>query len=97
MYKLSQLADEDIFKIACYTIQQFGKHQAKRYHNELENAFRLLAESPLIGIECEWICSGMRRFEFRRHSVYYMMRDDDILISRIIHQSMDIDRLEFPE
>ncbi|ECF5952170.1 type II toxin-antitoxin system RelE/ParE family toxin, partial [Salmonella enterica subsp. diarizonae] len=37
------------------------------------------------------------RFEFRRHSVYYMMRDDDIFISRIIHQSMDIDRLEFPE
>ncbi|ECD9518315.1 type II toxin-antitoxin system RelE/ParE family toxin, partial [Salmonella enterica subsp. diarizonae] len=52
MYKLSELADDDIFKIACYTIQQFGKHQAKLYHNELENVFRLLAESPRIGIEC---------------------------------------------
>lgn len=46
MYKLSELADEDIFKIAYYTIQQFGKHQAKLYHNKLENVFRLLAESP---------------------------------------------------
>ncbi|MDR0807130.1 MAG: type II toxin-antitoxin system RelE/ParE family toxin [Enterobacteriaceae bacterium] len=97
MYKLSRLADEDIFQIACYTIQQFGQNQARHYHNELEKTFELLATSTWIGRECDWICKGMRRFEFKKHSIYYILQDNDIFISRIIHQSMDIDILDFPE
>ncbi len=36
MYKLSQVAEEDIYQIARYTIRQFGVNQAKKYHNELK-------------------------------------------------------------
>ncbi|PQQ26439.1 type II toxin-antitoxin system RelE/ParE family toxin [Photorhabdus hindustanensis] len=97
MYKFSELADEDIFHIARYTIQQFGQNQARRYHDELKRTFELLATSPWIGRECDWVCAGMRRFEFKKHSIYYMLQDGDIFISRIIHQSMDVDILDFPE
>lgn len=46
MYKFSELADDDIFHIVRYTIQQFGQNQAKRYHDELKRTFELLAISP---------------------------------------------------
>ncbi len=65
MYKLSKLAEEDIYQIARYTIQQFGVTQAKKYHNDLKQTFELLAKAPLIGRECNWVCNGMRRFEFK--------------------------------
>ena len=39
MYKLSQVAEEDIYQIARYTIRQFGVNQAKKYHNELKKTF----------------------------------------------------------
>ncbi|NHB95090.1 type II toxin-antitoxin system RelE/ParE family toxin [Photorhabdus stackebrandtii] len=97
MYKFSELAEEDIFQIARYTIQQFGQNQASHYHNETKKTFELLATSPWIGRECDWICTGIRRFEFKRHSIYYMLQGDGIFISRVIHQLMDIDILDFPE
>ena len=50
MYKLSQLAEEDIYQIARYTIQQFGVTQAKKYHNDLKQTFELLAKAPWIGL-----------------------------------------------
>nr|WP_083195647.1 type II toxin-antitoxin system RelE/ParE family toxin [Photorhabdus australis] len=63
----------------------------------MKRTFELLATSPWIGGECDWVCAGMRRFEFKKHSIYYMLQDDDIFISRVIHQSMDVDILDFPE
>lgn len=97
MYKLSALAEEDIFQIARYTIQHFGQSQAKCYHDELKRTLELLAISPWVGRECDWLCEGMRRFEFKKHSIYYMLQNDDILIARVIHQSMDVDVFDFPE
>lgn len=96
MYKLSVLADEDLFQIARYTIQQFGQQQAKHYHNELKRTFELLAASPWIGRECDWLCTDMRRFEFKRHAIYYLVQDNAVFIARIIHQSMDVDIFDFP-
>ncbi|QHP75707.1 type II toxin-antitoxin system RelE/ParE family toxin [Proteus vulgaris] len=90
MYKLSKLAEEDIYQIARYTIQQFGVTQAKKYHNELKQAFEL-------GRECNWVCDGMRRFEFKKHSIYYLPKNDTLFIARLIHHSMDVDFLDFPE
>jgi toxin ParE1/3/4 len=97
MYKISQIAEEDIYQIARYTIRQFGVNQAKKYHNELKKTFELLASSPWIGKECHWVCEGMRRFEFKKHSIYYMPQTPFIFISRVIHQSVDVDELDFAE
>lgn len=97
MYKLSKLAEEDIYQIARYTIQQFGVTQAKKYHNELQQTFELLARASWIGRECNWVCDGMRRLEFKKHSIYYLPKNDTLFIARLIHHSMDVDFLDFPE
>ncbi|MEY0231734.1 type II toxin-antitoxin system RelE/ParE family toxin [Providencia manganoxydans] len=97
MYKISKLAEDDIYQIAIYTIQQFGHSQAKKYHGELQKTFELLVESCWLGRECNWLCDGIRRFEFKKHVIYYTMQSDSIFISRVIHQSMDVELLDFPE
>jgi toxin ParE1/3/4 len=96
MYKLSMLADDDVYDIARYTIQYFGLNQARRYHEELIRIFELLAQNPELGTECHWICQGMRRFQYMKHGIYLIQQGDDILISRVLHQSMDIDAQDFP-
>lgn len=95
MYKLSKLAEEDIYQIARYTIQQFGVTQAKKYHNDLKQTFELLAKAPWIGRECNWVCNGMRRFEFKIHSIYYLPKNDTLFITRLIHHSIDVDFVDF--
>ncbi|AWF40584.1 type II toxin-antitoxin system RelE/ParE family toxin [Proteus mirabilis] len=97
MYKLSKLAEEDIYQIARYTIQQFGVTQAKKYHNDLKQTFELLAKAPWIGRECNWVCNGMRRFEFEKHSIYYLPKNDTLFITRLIHHSIDVDFVDFPK
>ncbi|MCW9687622.1 type II toxin-antitoxin system RelE/ParE family toxin [Proteus terrae] len=97
MYKLSELAEEDIYQIACYTIQQFGVIQAKKYHDDLKRTFELLARASWIGRECSWVCNGMRRLEFKKHSIYYLPKNNTLFIARLIHHSMDVDSLDFPE
>lgn len=97
MYKLSELAEEDIYQIARYTIQQFGVIQAKKYHDDLKRTFELLASAPWIGRECSWVCNGMRRLEFKKHSIYYLPKNNTLFIARLIHYSIDVDSLDFPE
>ncbi|WP_432324254.1 type II toxin-antitoxin system RelE/ParE family toxin [Yersinia enterocolitica] len=97
MYKLSELADEDIYNIVSYTIRHFGVIQAKLYHENLAKVFELLAKNLELGAECNWICSDMRRFQYKKHGIYYIMLSDDILIARVLHQSIDIDAQDFSE
>lgn len=96
IYKLSVLADEDIYHIVRYTLQHFGLTQAKRYHEELVKVFELLAQNTGLGAECHWICQDMRRFQYKKHGIYIIKQDDEVLISRVLHQSMDIEALDFP-
>lgn len=97
MYKLSALADEDIYDIARYTLQHFGLTQAKHYHEELSRIFELLAQDPEMGTECPWICQGIRRFQYKKHGIYLLKQEGKIIISSVIHQSMDIDAQDFPD
>lgn len=89
MYKLSNLAAEDFASIYEYTLLHFGVLQADSYTDNLENTFRLLSSSPLIGYECQEIASGVRRHNHQQHAVFYQQREQDIFVIRILHQQMD--------
>lgn len=96
MYKLSTLADEDIYDLTRYTIQHFGLIQAKHYHEGLTMIFELLDQNPELGTECPWICLGMRRFQYKKQGIYVIKKGEENLISRVINQSMDVDTQDFP-
>lgn len=54
--------------------------------------FRSLAKNPLMGRTCDEIREGYRKFPHGSHVIYYKLhKDDDLLIVRILHTTMDVD------
>lgn len=88
MYKLTERAADDFAGIYDYTLLKFGEVQADHYTDALEAFFGTLAEMPDIGRVYHAV-PGVMRIEFQQHTIFYMIRDTDILIARILHQQMN--------
>jgi len=89
MYKLSRLAAEDFRAIYEYTLLNFSPQQADAYTDDLDTALCLLANSPLMGHECQAIADGVRRHDHQQHAIFYRQRENGIFIIRILHQQME--------
>ena len=88
MYKLTQRAAEDFTDIYDYTWLNFGESQADSYTETLEAFFHTLASMPEMGRDYPAVLN-IKRIEFQQHSIFYAIRDSDILIVRILHQQMN--------
>jgi len=88
-FRLTREAEADIVDIYRYSVENFGQAQADAYHDGLEDGFRLLADSPLLGRDYAFLRPGLRRYEHESHSVYYRVEDAGILILRVLHRRMD--------
>ncbi|MGL4859899.1 MAG: type II toxin-antitoxin system RelE/ParE family toxin [Enterobacteriaceae bacterium] len=88
MYKLTELAVVDLSGIYDYTFMTFGEAQADRYTEAFDEFFATLAEMPEIGRDYLAV-PGVMRIEFQSHTIFYTVRDTDILIARILHQQMN--------
>jgi toxin ParE1/3/4 len=88
-YKLSPLAEEDLFKIISTTIESWGNEQAKVYAQTIDAALLKLAQYPDFGRERNEIYKSARSFPVEKHIVFYQVSDNGIDIARILHQRMD--------
>ncbi len=91
-YRLSRLAAADLEEIAEYTIERFGIEQSRRYRDGLKTCFVQLANNPMLGRRTEQLMSGLQRFEHKSHVVFYISEPDYLLILRVLHSSMDVQR-----
>jgi toxin ParE1/3/4 len=91
-YLLSRRAASDLEEIADFTIKQFGIAQARQYRDQFETCFDNLANNPGLGRPAVHLAKGLRRFEHQSHIVFYRRRQDGLLIERILHVSMDVQR-----
>ena len=89
-YTLSNKADNEVKEIFKYSYMTFGEDQAHIYVHGLENCFENLVENPHLGRSCHSIRAGYFRFEYLSHIIFYTLEPDTVLISRVIHKSMDI-------
>ena len=91
-YTFSKRADKEISKILEYSYREFGLglDQAEKYKTGLENCFQLLADDPGMGRVCNDIRNEYFRHEHESHIIFYRQRSDDIFITAIIHDRMDI-------
>jgi len=87
-YRLSKLAKLDLIEIAEYTVDRWGLEQADRYLDSLSRCFELLVSQPRIGRPCDRIRKGYRRIEHEKHVIFYLVGEEGIFISRILHQNM---------
>ncbi|MDR3775017.1 MAG: type II toxin-antitoxin system RelE/ParE family toxin [Terracidiphilus sp.] len=95
--RFSRSAKADLLGIGAYTLQTWGAAQAERYLESLERCARLLAGNPSLGRGCDWIRTGLHRFEKGRHVFFYRREGDGILVSRILHQSMLPEQQDFED
>lgn len=89
-HKLSRAAEEDIVSIYVEGAALFGFDQAERYHAELEQVFRFLADNPEAARERMEISPPVRCHPHGSHIVIYLIQDDrDVLILRVRHARED--------
>jgi len=89
-YKLLPAAESDLENIWHYTARTWGVEQAVTYIDGLDQTFQLLAESPLICRERWEFSPPVRIHHHEKHLVIYLVKDTDIHIVRILHETMDI-------
>ncbi len=90
--RISCRAANDLAEIADYTIAEFGIAQARRYRALFDTCFESLSERPGLGASAGKIVPGLRRIRQQAHIVFYTCSEDEILIVRVLHHSMDFQR-----
>lgn len=85
-------AERDIQHIYRDTFKKWGEIQADKYDASLKHSIDLITSNPNLGRKCDYIKSGYRRHESGHHIIFYRQRKNNILIIRILHEKMDIEK-----
>lgn len=89
-FTLSNKAKADLKSIATYTQRKWGKNKRKIYLKQFDDSFFLLAESPHLGVSCDYIKENYRKFPVASHIIFYRKTaPDHIEIVRVLHKRMD--------
>jgi toxin ParE1/3/4 len=91
-FALTNKAKADLRDIALFTQKSWGKEQRNLYIKQFDDAFHMLADTPLVGKACDDIKSGYKRFPQGSHIIFYRLGENtSIEIVRILHKQMDVD------
>lgn len=86
---LTPAARSDLIEIDEWGYQQFGASVADQYSRQLSAAFDQLAEYPLSGSAAPKYGKAYRCLVHRRHRIFYIVDQNEVLIVRILHHAMD--------
>ncbi|MCX7108589.1 MAG: type II toxin-antitoxin system RelE/ParE family toxin [Proteobacteria bacterium] len=89
---LSPQAEEDFADILQYTLEMWGEAQVYTYRAVLDKALLTIQQHPQIGHDCPELSAAHRIFPAGRHLIIYRVGDATVLVSRILHERMDIRR-----
>lgn len=90
-YYLTNKAVDDLTNIWKYTLFKWSEKQADKYYGLLLDCFQEIAENPDLGKKYEGIISSLYGIHTNRHIVFYrIISSENIEITRIIHDSMDL-------
>jgi toxin ParE1/3/4 len=89
-FQLTNKAKQDLKSIAAYTQKKWGKEQRRVYLKQFDDVFYLISKTPDIGIGCDYIKIGYRKFPVTTHVVFYrLISESEIEIVRVLHKRMD--------
>ncbi|WP_308388801.1 type II toxin-antitoxin system RelE/ParE family toxin [Acidithiobacillus sp. AMEEHan] len=95
-FSLTHAAKNDLRGIARYTEERWGRAQRRHYLKGLHDALQRLADSPALGIACDYIEPGLRKHPFQSHVVFYdVISDEEIQVVRVLHKRMDVHQAVF--
>ena len=90
-YRLRPAARDDLEDIWDYTVREWDIEQALVYTDELEAAIELICESPTLCRERNEYVPPVRIMAHGEHLIIYVIDDEGITVTRILHGSMDVD------
>lgn len=82
----------DMDAIWDYSTKHWGEALARSYLAALNARMQGLRHFPLMGAAQDWLLPGLRRVGEGSHSIYYVPKEDAVLIVRILHERMDVTR-----
>jgi toxin ParE1/3/4 len=85
----------DLDSIYAYSIEQWGVEQAETYLRALNARIQGLRRFPSLGTAHDALHPGLRRIGEGSHSIYYLVRDNTVLVVRVLHDRMDTRRARF--
>jgi plasmid stabilization system protein ParE len=95
--ELSDRAENELFNIYGYSIEQFGIVQAKKYLVELEVALHKLLLNPLDGTRVEKGLARrlslpsdiVRSSLYVQHRIYFIVDEERLFVLSILHSARD--------
>ncbi len=90
-YTLAPRARRDLQQAWTYSRDRWGRRRADIYIRQLTAIIDQIAANPLVGQACEEIRVGYRKHPVGSHMLFYVIRDEAIVVVRVLHQQMDVD------
>ena len=91
-YIISELAKRDLEDIYAYTIEKWSINQANRYYELIIEEIQSICRNPEIGKSLSEIKKHHRSRSIKSHLIIYKQENQMILIDRILHRRMDINK-----
>ena len=88
----SSQAEQDLTDIWIYTAEEWNLAQADMYIEELVAGIERLSTHPELGYPRDDIRTGYRSLNASQHIVFYTVTDNEVLIVRVLHKSVDVQR-----
>lgn len=85
-YSLTNEADNDLVNIFSYGIDHFGVEVALQFYNDLNSTFDKIATAPEHYQRYDELLPSYRRAVFKSYSIFFIVRDDFVEISRILRK-----------
>ena len=87
----SPRAENDLEDIWLFTARRWSADQAETYTSELIDTVGQLASGKRSGRPVS-VKEGMLKCLSGRHVIFFRKTDDELVVVRILHQSMDVER-----
>ncbi len=90
--EVSEEANADLDDILDYGAERFGEDVAEAYVRQFQQVYDLISEHPLLGVRHETVRPPIRNMPCGSHRVYYDVLDEYVMVRRILHKAMDVER-----
>ena len=90
-FRLTNKAVEDLTQIWNYTFNKWSENQADIYYHLLLENCKELASNPGLGKNHSEVTPNLFGFKVGRHLIFYhSIEENEIEITRILHEQMDL-------
>lgn len=90
--EFSEAADADLVEILHYGIDTFGEEAGEAYVAGFVRSFALIRQHPFAGAVHDEVRPPIRSFPHGSHRIFYDLLESRVIVRRILHKSMDVER-----